>query len=68
LVCFVTNQVKKQRISHFACGYLLDVLWNSRTENHALGLWHKVLENFDVPIETHIKHFVAFVQNLVQAV
>ena len=43
----------------------MDILRHSCRENHRLRIWHKPLDADDVLLETHVKHFVAFIQDLV---
>lgn len=61
----LTNKVNHNWVFHVFSGYLLNVLRHSCRKNHSLGIWHEPLDTDDVLVETHVKHFVSFIKDLV---
>lgn len=65
LVSIRAHEVNQKGLLHFLTRQVLDERWHRRGEDHTLGIRVVFLQSFDVPVEAHVEHLVALVQDLI---
>lgn len=64
LSCILSNHINHYWTLHVLLSDLLDVLRDSRREDHRLCFGHVALDLNDVFLESHVEHFITFVEDL----
>jgi hypothetical protein len=62
------DEVNQNGIDLLLAGNLLNVLRNGCTEDHGLGIRHRVLNSLNIFVKAHIQHLVPLIKDLVLAV
>jgi hypothetical protein len=67
LILICAHQINQQRVLKLLLSDFLNVGGNGGGEDHSLCVGHMLLQNFNVLIEAHVKHLVAFIKDLIPA-
>jgi len=64
LSCVLANHINHQWTLHVLLSDILNVLRDCRREDHCLCFGHVALDLHDVSVESHVEHFITFVEDL----